>query len=219
MCYLCGVVAGPLFVIGFLVEGATRSGYDPIRHPVSSLSLGDPGWTQVANFLTAGMLTLAFAVGLRRALSVRGRGSTWGSLLVGIWAVGLIGAGIFPTDPVSGYPPGTPDKLEHYSTSGALHDFAFSLPAFLALPAACFVFARRFAVRRQAGWMTYSIVSGSVFVVGFLLTSIGFDQADGLVAVAGLLQRLTVTVGWAWLTVLAVHLVRTTSHTPRSAST
>jgi hypothetical protein len=27
----------------FLVEGATRVGYDPLRHPVSSLTLGDHG--------------------------------------------------------------------------------------------------------------------------------------------------------------------------------
>ena len=63
----CGVVAGPLFVFGFLVEGATRAAYDPLRHPVSSLALGDRGWTQTANFLVAGFLTLVFAVGLRRA--------------------------------------------------------------------------------------------------------------------------------------------------------
>ena len=45
----CGVIAGPLFVLVFLVEGATRAGYDPFRHPVSSLALGDHGWTQTAN--------------------------------------------------------------------------------------------------------------------------------------------------------------------------
>ena len=38
---VCGVIAGPLFVVAFLVEGATRAHYDPLRHPVSSLALGD----------------------------------------------------------------------------------------------------------------------------------------------------------------------------------
>ena len=37
----CGVIGGPLFVVVFLVEGATRVGYDPQRDPVSSLALGD----------------------------------------------------------------------------------------------------------------------------------------------------------------------------------
>ena len=64
----CGVIAGPLFVVAFLFEGATRANYDPLRHPVSSLALGDYGWVQSANFIFAGLLRLAFSVGLRRAL-------------------------------------------------------------------------------------------------------------------------------------------------------
>ena len=65
---VCGAIAGPLFVIAFLIEGATRADYNPLRHPVSSLALGDNGWTQTANFIITGLLMLAFAVGLRRAL-------------------------------------------------------------------------------------------------------------------------------------------------------
>jgi hypothetical protein len=48
----------------------------------SSLALGDWGWTQIANFLVSGLLTLAFAVSLRRAFRPP-EGSTWGPLLVG----------------------------------------------------------------------------------------------------------------------------------------
>jgi hypothetical membrane protein len=97
----CGVIGGPLFIVIFLVEGATRANYEPLRHPVSSLALGDYGWVQVANFIVVGLLTLAFAAGLRHTLRP-GKGSTLGPLLVGIWAVGLLGAGVFVTDPVSG---------------------------------------------------------------------------------------------------------------------
>ena len=63
----CGVIGGPLFVAPFLVEGVTRADYDPLRHPVSSLAIGDSGWPQTANFVITGLLVLAFAVGLRRA--------------------------------------------------------------------------------------------------------------------------------------------------------
>jgi Protein of unknown function (DUF998) len=38
--FVCGVVAGPLFVLVFLIEGAMTPDYDPLRHPVSSLALG-----------------------------------------------------------------------------------------------------------------------------------------------------------------------------------
>jgi hypothetical membrane protein len=72
----CGAIAGPLFVLVFLLEGATRADYDPLRHPVSSLALGDYGWVQSANLVVAGLLTLAFSVGLRRAFRPP-EGSTW----------------------------------------------------------------------------------------------------------------------------------------------
>jgi hypothetical membrane protein len=209
MLLACGAVSGPLFVVVFLVEGVTRARYDPLRHPVSSLALGDWGWLQTANFIVAGLLTLAFAVGLGRALGSE-KGSTRGPLLVGVWAVGLLGAGIFPTDPVSGYPPGTPDRLSGYSWHGAFHDL-FSLVAFVALAVACFVFGRRFAVRGERGWATYSAVTGVVFVVTFILSSAGFGQTEVLVNFAGLLQRVAVTVGFGWLTLLAVHLLGSAS--------
>jgi hypothetical membrane protein len=202
----CGVIAGPLFVLVFVVEGATRADYDPLRHPVSSLALGYWGWTQIANFVVAGLLTLAFAIGLRRVLRP-GKGSTWGPLLVGVWAVGLLGAGVFVTDPVSGYPPGTPGRLSGYSWHGALHDL-FSLSAFVALSAACFVFGRRFAARGERGWATYSAVTGVIFMGAFILSSAGFGQAEGLVDLAGLFQRVVVAVGFGWLTLLAVRFLR-----------
>ena len=201
----CGAVGGPLFVVAFVIEGATRANYDPLRHPVSSLALGNFGWVQVANFIVTGLLMLAFAIGLRRAFRPP-EGSTWGPLLVGVWAIGLLGAGIFVTDPVSGYPPGTPDAVQ-YSWHGALHDL-FSLPGFVALSAACFVFARRFAARGERGWAIYSAVTGVVFAVAFVLASAGFGQAEGLVDLAGLFQRVAVTVGFGWLTLLAVHFLR-----------
>ena len=207
MLLACGVFAGPLFVVTFLAEGATRACYDALRHPVSSLALGDHGWMQTANFVVAGLLTLAFAVGTRRAFPPSKR-SIWGPLLVGVWAIGLIGAGIFPTDPVSGYPPGTPDKLTGYSWHGAIHDLAFSLPGFVALAAACFVFCRWFAGRGDRGWAVYSALTGLVFSASFILASAGFGQAEDLVHLAGLFQRVAVAVGFGWLTLLAVHSLR-----------
>jgi hypothetical protein len=63
----CGLVAGPAFVIVFSADGATRPGYRPLRHPVSSLSLGPRGWVQVTNFAVTGALYLAAAAGLARA--------------------------------------------------------------------------------------------------------------------------------------------------------
>lgn len=60
----------------------TRSRCDPLRHPLSSLALGDWGWTQIANSTVAGLLTLAFSAGLRSAFLLP-EAPTWGPLSVG----------------------------------------------------------------------------------------------------------------------------------------
>jgi hypothetical protein len=209
----CGAVAGPLFTLAWLLEGATRADYNPLRHPISSLAFGELGWTQRATFVVTGLLTLAFTAGLRRALRPRG-GARWGTLLVGAFAVGLIGAGVFVADPLSGYPPGTPGQSLERTVHGVLHDL-FGVPVFLGLPLACFLFARRFAAWGEHGWAVYSAVTGGVFAVAFVLSSIAFGQAEGFVGFGGLFQRITISSGWAWLTLLAVHLLSGPSEIPR----
>src|SRR5437660_10675763 len=65
---IAGGAIGPLlFVIVLLIEGATRPGYSAWHNYGSSLSLGDQGWRQITNFIVCGLLTLGFAIGLRRA--------------------------------------------------------------------------------------------------------------------------------------------------------
>ena len=105
-----GVVGPVLFVAVFLVEGAIRPGYDPVRLQVSYLSLGERGAIQVASFLVTGVLLGAFAIGLRRRLSAAGgRGARGVPIAVGALSLGLLIAGVFSTAPAFGYPPGTPD--------------------------------------------------------------------------------------------------------------
>ena len=204
-----GLVAGPLFVAVFLVEPAFHDGYHPMRHPVSSLSLGPAGWVQMLNFFVAGLLCLAFAAGLRRALRP-GPGAAAAPLLLAVWAAGLLGAGAFLTDPVSGYPRGTPPTPDPPTWHGQLHDLAFSLPGFAAFAAAMFVLGYAYARRRAPWWATLSMTSGAAFVALFTLATLGFAQHPHLVGAAGLLQRLTVGVGWLWLTLVAAREIRAT---------
>ena len=201
MLLTCGVIAGPLFVITFLMEGATRANYNPLRHPVSSLALGDFGWMQFANFVITGLLLLSFAIGLRRTL----RPAFWRPLLVGLVGISLIGAGIFLTDPINGYPPGTPLILTEYSEHGRLHDL-FGIVTFLGLPITCFVFSFGFVRGRKYGWAAYSVVSGSAMFVFFVLAGMGFSQVPGYSDFAGVFQRLSIISGFGWLSLLTIHL-------------
>jgi hypothetical protein len=64
------------------------------------------------------------------------------------------------------------------------------------------VFSGYFARRGNIGWAVYSALSGIVFVAAFLLASAGFTQSEGLVAIGGFIQRIQITTGWSWLTLL-----------------
>ncbi len=90
-----------------MIEGATRPGYSEWRDFVSDLSLNNQGWMQITNFLVCGLLTLGLAARLGLVL-LTGKGSIGGPLLLGIFSLGLIVAGLFTTDPNLGYPPGLP---------------------------------------------------------------------------------------------------------------
>jgi Protein of unknown function (DUF998) len=207
----CGAIGGPLFIAAFLVEGTTRDGYDPVRQPVSSLALGQRGWTQRANFIATGLLMLACSRGLHRQQVRQRDGSRWSPRLVGAYGVGLIGAGIFVTDPVRGYDPGPP--VPPGSQTNALHG-AFSLLVFGALTGSAFLEARHFAVDGNRRWAIYSAATGALVVIGLGLCGPGFAQADedpaaaGLANVAGLIQRGTIAVGWSWLSLLALNRLR-----------
>lgn len=168
---VCGVIAGPLFTVVGLVQAFTRPGFDLTRHALSLLENGDLGWIQISSFLLTGLLFIACAVGMRRTM--RGsRGGTWGPWLVGIMGAGLFSAAFFRADPGLGFPPGTPANANMLSWHGMGHLIVGTL-AFLALIAACFVFARRFAAGHQRGWAVYSAVTGALFFIALAGLSSG----------------------------------------------
>jgi len=207
---IIGGAIGPLlFMIVLLIEGATRPGYSAWHNYGSSLSLGDQGWMQIANFLVCGLLTLGFAVGLRQVLQT-GRGSVWGPILIGVFSVALIVAGLFVTDPSLGYPPGThgsgPQTLH-----GIIHGVA-GLITFSSLAIASFVMARRFAGDPNwKGWAVYSIVTGVLVIVSFIAaTAVSALDESGVLpgSPTGLLQRIGIIAGWVWIALLAIRLLR-----------
>ncbi len=210
----CGVVGAPLFVVVFLVEGARRDGYDPFREPVSSLALGSRGWVQQGNFVGTGALMLACAAGLRRA-SRQGRGgSRWGPRLVALYAIGLVGAGVFVTDPVE-YGRPDPTSPGPAGIRGALH-VAFSMQVFAALGAAAWAYARWFASRGELRWSAASAATATAVPAGILLfgQALERDAHDPLGRRAGLIQRLTIGLGWGWLLALATRFLRDRSRQP-----
>jgi len=197
----CAVVAGPLWWAAVLVQMLTRPGFDIRRHAISLLSLGDVGWIQVVNFIVAGTLLVAGALGMRRALN-GGRGGASGPLLVCAFGLGLIGAGLFAPDPLNGFPPGTPSSSGQLSGHGALH-VLFSSASFLSLiVVSSVVFARRFAALGQRGWALYAVAAGVSVLVAWAALVVTAASSS----VVNVAFPAAVALTWALITVVAAQL-------------
>lgn len=197
----CGVVAGPLYIVVVVLQMLSRDGFDISRHPASLLSNGDLGWIQIANFLVTGLLFVACAIGLRRVLGPgTGRGGIWGPRLVGIFGAGILAAAVFSADPADGFPPGTPKGAPTTVSWQGLVHFLVAGIGFIALIAACFVFARRFRAAGNREWGLYSTVTGVIFLVTWLGI---FALAGNRVANVGF--AIGIAVGLIWTSLLAAH--------------
>jgi len=219
----CGVVGPPLFVVALLIEGWTRTGYSSWRNYGSQLATGPWGWTQIANFITCGVLVMLAAVGFRQVFRVQGgRGRTWGPILVGIFGLTLVVAGTFVTDPALGYPPGTPSGNNGPKTwHGTIHGVN-AIPCFFSLAIATFVFARRyFAEPGAKNWARSSLGTG-IFLLAFFVgsTAVGSLDENNVIhnAPSGILQRISIVTGWFWLASVAWRELRALRALPRATA-
>ena len=205
-----GTIGAALFVAVFTVLTATRADYDPVRHFVSILSLGDGGWAQVVNFVVGGLLIAGLGVGLRRRWESR-PGAADIAGLVTIAGVALVGCGVFLPDPSLGYPPGTPNQLVTPLTwHGALH-YASAAVILVALTAAVLLSIRRGRTLGLPGLTAASLVVAAVVIVGCgaaLLLS-GRSPTE----IVGLTERIGIYAGWTWLVLLGLMAARSTPPT------
>lgn len=197
-----GVLAGPFYLIAGLIEASTRSGYDITRHDLSLLANGPLGWIHITVLVLTGLMTIAAAFGMSRAMATR-PGGTWGARLVAGYGFGLVAAGVFVADPMNGFPLGTPDtRPAHPSVHGTLHIVAGGL-GFLCLIAATFVFARAFARSGETRWAWFSRVTGLVFAAGFAAVATGSSSAPIILGFWA-----AVVLAFAWLAALSLRLYR-----------
>ncbi|MFB9239489.1 DUF998 domain-containing protein [Plantactinospora siamensis] len=194
-----GVIAGPCYVAIALGQALTRDGFDLTRHSWSLLANGAYGWIQIVNFVLTGLMTVAAAVGLRRALRP-GRGRAWAPVLIGAYGLSLVAAGIFRADPAQGFPPGTPERTP-VSWHGVLH-LVCGAVGFGCLIAACFVLAGRFSREGRRGLAAFSRITGVVFLAGFAGIASGSHGPTTLAFVAAVL------LVWAWFSRVSAHFYR-----------
>lgn len=202
-----GVVAPPIFTVIYLVDGATRAGYDPMRHQVSLLSLGDRGWLQTLSFLVAGGLLVVFAIALRAWLeSGTGERAVPGGIAVA--GAGLLLAGIFPTQPLFGYPPGTPEGMATTVEPASYVHVGAALLAFFGLAVAALAMALRLWRADSKSWALASAAAGVVVIVAFGASGGGPSGELVFPTTAGLIQRIALSAGLGWVLAVAVYALR-----------
>jgi hypothetical protein len=131
-----GTAGAVIFVITFVVDGVTRPGYAPMRHTVSPLATGPRGSVQTTNFIVSGLLIAAAGPGLYEAVP-----GPWLAAVIAVLGLALVASGVFPMDPMRGYPPGTPEGTPPTtSRRHQLHDSAGAV-VFTSLPVGAVVAA------------------------------------------------------------------------------
>ncbi|MGH8925467.1 MAG: DUF998 domain-containing protein [Acidimicrobiia bacterium] len=200
---LAGIVGPPLFTVGFLAQEFFRRGeFNSIAEPVSALEAGPSGWIQQVNFVVFGVLIIAFALGLHRAVRPAKAGVAGPAIL--LWSgIGLILSAVFPLRDAPGG--GWYDPTGLHTINGTIF--------FLSLGIGLIVISRRLA--RDPAWRglsKYALWTGA----GLLLMAVVFSvlvRPDGapLHAMAGLVQRITIAGWFACIVTLGIRLRRIAS--------
>jgi hypothetical protein len=124
-------------------------------------------------------------------------------MMIGAAGLGLIGSGIFATDPVSGYPPGTPPQRIPPSRVGTVHTLC-AIPVFIGIPAAALLSAATSMRAGDTTWATYSSATAVVMTATTALFGQAFAQKPSLVGSGGLAQRVSIVSGFSWLSALHI---------------
>jgi hypothetical protein len=199
---IAGVSVAPWFLVVSLLQAVTRPVFDLRKHEVSLLLVGSFGWVQMINFIVTGLLGIAFAVGLRRLLHP-GRAGTWGPILVALFGILFLVAGVLHPDPQLGFPVGAPAGVPTIQSAPSnIHSLAFSALA-LMIVAAAFVFARKFASEHDRAWAITSAVFGVAIIVFVAAGSALMAGGSGGIPLLGAAVAIT-----GWVTVIACRMLR-----------
>ncbi|WP_425358530.1 DUF998 domain-containing protein [Xylanimonas cellulosilytica] len=119
--------------------------------------------------------------------------------VIAAFGLALIASGVFPMDAMRGYPPGTSDETPtEFSMRHRLHDWA-GVAVFGLLPLAALIAAFTLP---DVAWKAYSALTAAAALAGFGIFGQAWEQDHPH---TGLVQRVTILVGWTWLGLLFAH--------------
>jgi hypothetical membrane protein len=180
-----GTIGTVLFVVIYLIEGATRPGYDALRQTISSLGHGPDGWMQQLNFVLCGVSVLWSAFVWRKILA-GGVCATWYPIIRGIEGMGLLAIAIFTQDP--------------------LHT-VFLVVIVEAMTISLFVITRRFWKHPLwRGWVTFSVACGLLPMVLMPFFGAALNPQSVFAGYAGIIERIATNADTIWSLVLLARL-------------
>ena len=178
-------LAALLTVIGHL---EVNDDLNPWALTISDFAVSDRGGVIDVAMVVLALATVALLYGLRRAGPPRPEPGRPAELLLGAWVAGLLLAAVVPTND-----PGTP-----MTTAAYLHRYA-SVVAFLALPAAGWLLARRPDVAPAAGVIRALVALSLTLAAAMIWSAYPGDRV-----LLGLIERLLILTEVAVLATLAV---------------
>ncbi len=180
-----GVAGIALFPIIYLLEGATRPGYDAWGQTISALSLGPEGWIQRLNFALCGVSVLWSAFVFRKMLT-GGACATVYPIIRGIEGLGLVAIALFTQDP--------------------FHTVCLVVIV-NAMTIGLFVIARRFwRSPNWRGWVAFSVACGLLPMVLMPFFGVALYSHSVFSGSAGLFERLATNADTIWSLVLLARL-------------
>ena len=197
----CGVIGPAAFTVAWLVAQRRQDEYQMRHEHISGLAARDATDPHVmtVGFVALGACTVAFASALERRLGPR---SGAGPALIGVAGLATIAAGLFRRDRRSNFPP--PGEPEGQSRVNDIHDLSAAVggaAGTLGLVALAPALAREPALRDLAKPALGAAGASAGISAWFL--------RDVVRPGNGLLQRANVTIPLAFMSRLAVRMLRT----------
>jgi hypothetical protein len=133
--------------------------------------------------------------------------------------IGLIGSGVFVTDPVAGFPLSArdPDGVDGAPPSvpvtreGRLHNLC-AIPIFAGIPVSALTCAGSAARRSEYRWAGCSAGSAIVMAGASLLFGAAFGGVPRLARHGGIFQRISIATGFGWITALSLRALTSSRH-------
>jgi hypothetical protein len=181
------------FILGSTFLKFADPGYRLVQNTISELVVGPFGVVLTVLFYLMGISTLLLAYKLLR-LHPRSARLRLGAAAISICALSFILIGVFHTD-LDGQARTLHGYIHEYTTGVLM--FLFPVAAFLTAPALKKAF-------KSGAWSAFSRASGGLQVALMLVIAVFFGGGFGFL---GILERLIMVNGLAWMQVISVKML------------